>query len=257
MLHKSYQSCEELDYSNYPQQRSKHSPQIPHKSKQHSPCFQQTYAFSPSPSFQTASSNNNQKINIAQRKLPQQPTKLMNKNSNRVSNFEMPVDQQFAYVQSNQSCSMANLDSSFHDPNQFQDLSSQHSPNQSIIKSPDLESGGSNLVLKTFRNDKNSPSDQQFKQQSIYGTNSRKHFASERSHSMLDASHFQLKKHPNFLLQQQSIANELKEKQKLKQQKNSNEFLLPMYQVKEKAKSRELLSDEPSEDDTLSSGLSG
>ena len=238
MIHKSYQSCEELDYSGYnvhqkPCKAKQHSPRIPQIAKQHSPNFQsqQAFPFSPSPGYQSSSTGGG-KTNIGQRKLPQQPGR--------------PTADQLAFDYS-QVGMMAGL----HEPNFGQ---SKHSPQS--IKSPDVDSlGSTNLVLQTFRRDDTHirPPKQQ---QSIYGTSSRRGFATERSHSMLDASHFQLKKHPNFLRQQQSIANELREKQKLKQQRTT-EFLLPMYQAKEKAKSRELLSDEPSEEDTPSSGLSG
>lgn len=175
---------------------------------------------------------------MGQRKLPPQPA------SSKADQLAFDYGQVAP-------CLMGNPGGTFHDPKYGQPM---HSPNQSI-KSPDVDSLGSNLVLQTFRRDDShiKPAKQP---QSIYGTSSRRGFATERSHSMLDASHFQLSKPPNFLRQQQSIANELREKQKLKQQ-GAKEFLLPMYQVKEKAKSRELLSDELSEEDTPSSGLSG
>lgn len=233
MIHKSYQSCEELDYSGYnvhqqPRKAKQHSPRIPAIAKQHSPNFQSTqqaYPFSPSPGYQSSSAG---KVPIAQRKLPPQPGRAI-------------ADQHLAFDYAH---------------NQVMGAFQEHSPSQSI-KSPDVDSlGSTNLVLQTFRKD-DSHVKQPKQQQSIYGTSSRRGFATERSHSMLDASHFQLKKPPNFLRQQQqSIANELREKQKLKQQ-GAKEFLLPMYPPKEKAKSRELLSDELSEEDTPSSGLSG
>lgn len=245
MLHKIYQSCEELDYA------KQHSPQIPQSSKQHSPGFQtQAYVFSPSPNYQQHSSSRKiAKAGGNQRKLQtQQQPKTLDQTSN--------------YGQSSSSLG------SFHDLN-----SSKHSPSQSM-KSPDADNNtniigvkkdSGPLVLQTFRNEnplrKKQQHHQQPKQQSIFGTASRKYFTTERSHSMLDASHFQVKKHQHFFRQQQSIANELKEKQKLKQQQHHDtkqDFLLPMYQVKEKDRSRELLSDELSEeDDTPSSGLSG
>lgn len=233
MLHKTYQSCESLEYA------KQHSPQLPQTSKQsqHSPGFiqAQAYPFSPSPNYQQSTG----KVNIQQRKLPAQhhQPKLL--------------DQTFSYGQSSSSCSIGNL-GAFHDPN----LSSKHSPSQSI-KSPDVDSIASgNLVLQTFRNENQLRNlSKQPKQQSIYGTASRKYFTTERSHSMLDASHFQ--KHQHFVRQQKSIANELKEKQKLKQQTATKDFLPPMYQAKETTKSHEFLSDELSEEDTPSSGLSG
>lgn len=248
MLHKTYQSCESLDYSNYNlQQKNKqhHSPQPLTSQIAHSPNFQTPdYNFSPSPSYQQSTS----KINMPKRKFAK-PVKTTSKQK---------FDQVFDY----------NLSLTTYQDQSYSKNALMH---PTSIKSPDLDS--SNLILQTFRNERNEKQQQQLfrlqqhqqpppskPQQSIYGTNSRKYFTAERSHSMLDPSHLQLRKHQNFVQQQKSIANELKQKQKLKEQSNK-EFLLPMYEVKEKAKSRDFLSDEllseEEEEDTPSSGLSG